>query len=111
MHLSGKTVRAEREPITSPDGEPRYLDTVKVPLRDEAGTITGLLGIGRDITAQVRLQQSLEKERTLLVTLVNGLPDLVYAKDRRGSLHPGQSRGRELHGSGRPGRPHREDRS
>lgn len=82
--LSGKIVRAEREPITSPEGEPRYLDTVKVPLRDEAGTITGLLGIGRDVTAQVRLQQSLEKERTLLVTLVNGLPDLVYAKDRQG---------------------------
>ena len=82
--LAGKIVRTDGEPIDSPGGEPRYLDTVKVPLRDEAGAIIGLLGIGRDVTTKVRLQQSLEKERTLLVTLVNGLPELVYAKDREG---------------------------
>jgi two-component system, cell cycle sensor histidine kinase and response regulator CckA len=82
--LAGKIVRTEGEPIEFTGGEPRYLDTVKVPLRDDTGTVIGLLGIGRDVTAGIRLQRSLEKERTLLATLVSGLPELIYAKDREG---------------------------
>jgi two-component system, cell cycle sensor histidine kinase and response regulator CckA len=79
--LGGATVRAEEEPANA-GNEIRWFNTVKLPLRSEEGQIIGLLGMARDITDRVRLQKNLEQERTLLLTLINSIPDLVYAKDR-----------------------------
>jgi PAS domain S-box-containing protein len=83
-------------------GEKRWLLTSKLPLRDQDGRITGLVGIGRDITGQKRteemLRQSsdelekqvakrtaeLSQERLLMRTLIDSLPDAIYAKDAAG---------------------------
>ncbi|MGZ9165295.1 MAG: PAS domain-containing protein, partial [Anaerolineales bacterium] len=32
------------------DGQPRWLSTTKVPMRDEAGSLIGIVGVSRDIT-------------------------------------------------------------
>ncbi|HVO42349.1 MAG TPA: PAS domain-containing protein, partial [Aggregatilineales bacterium] len=42
-------INAERRTI-SPDGSDRWVLTSKVPLKDAAGCVTGLIGISRDIT-------------------------------------------------------------
>lgn len=48
------------------DGVERVLLGMKIPLRDAAGQITGLVGIDRDITELKRIQQALEQANTLL---------------------------------------------
>ena len=115
--LEGKSIRASQEPSDF-GGETRYYDTVKVPLRDEGGTIIGVMGIGRNVTEQrrmederKRLQSSLERERTLLLTLINSLPDMVYIKDREEPIHPRQSRYCGFHARRGSLRPGRQDRS
>lgn len=47
---SGIPLINHEEPRVLPDGERRWNLTTKVPLRDAEGNITGIVGIGRDIT-------------------------------------------------------------
>ncbi len=48
----GETVHIPHDSIVLADGRPRVFDTWKVPLRDEAGAIRGLLCYSRDVTSQ-----------------------------------------------------------
>ncbi|QJW83397.1 PAS domain-containing protein [Ramlibacter terrae] len=52
---SGEVLEAE-ESMALPDGRWRHFLTRKMPLRDEAGRVAGLLGIARDITARKRAE-------------------------------------------------------
>jgi PAS domain S-box-containing protein len=63
-------------------GSERWLLTTKVPLVDRAGAITGIVGIGRDITERKRLERKVEQESALLHTVMNNIPDHIYCKDR-----------------------------
>ena len=38
--------------------------------------------MGRDITAQKRIEETLQQERILLRTVIDNIPDPIYAKDR-----------------------------
>jgi PAS domain S-box-containing protein len=53
------------------------MTATKVPLHDPHGTITGLVGISRDVTDVVRAEH-------LLHNLVESLPELVFVKDTQG---------------------------
>ncbi len=68
--------------IQRPDGEHRRIELIATPHRIGEGEISGTLGIFRDVTELRRLQQSLEQERSLLLSLIDNLPDYVYLKDR-----------------------------
>ncbi len=81
---TGEPVINREEYFIAPDGNKKWLLTSKFPIKDNAGNITGLLGIGRDITEMVKAHEVLEKERNLLRTLIENLPDLIYAKDKEG---------------------------
>jgi PAS domain S-box-containing protein len=61
-----------------------WLLTSKLPICDQNGKITGLVGIGRDITTSKLAEEALAHERSLLRTLIDNLPDAVYAKDAAG---------------------------
>lgn len=65
-------------------GEPRWLLTTKVPIRDVQGNITGLVGFARDITEQKLAREALANERTLLRTIIDALPHLIWVKDTEG---------------------------
>lgn len=58
---TGEPIIAKTEVLTGKDGVDRYLSTTKVPLRDEDGMIVGLVGCGRDVTEQHRMQVALEE--------------------------------------------------
>lgn len=72
----------EDYPAFTKSGELRWLRIIKVPLRNHEGQVTGILGINHDITALKSAQNSLEQERNLLRTVIDTIPDQIYAKDR-----------------------------
>ncbi len=75
--IVGKVERETR------DGEPdTWCSTTKMPLRNDKGDIIGTFGISRDVTLQVRAETELARERDLLKTIMNNIPDIIYVKDR-----------------------------
>jgi PAS domain S-box-containing protein len=48
-------------PVTKPDGTQTYRYSIKIPLFDEQGELTGLLGVGEDITERRRVEQDLQR--------------------------------------------------
>ena len=59
---TGRNLIGTEEHLSLPDGTKRWFSTTKVPLRDQEGNVTGLMGITRDIsslkTTEVRLRES-----------------------------------------------------
>jgi PAS domain S-box-containing protein len=64
--LSGGQPLEVEEPVPQPGGTERYWLTRKMPLRDEAGHLVGLLGIARDITQRKLAEQHSDATRLKL---------------------------------------------
>ena len=74
--------KVERE--TWREHEETWCSTTKLPLRDAAGNIIGTFGITRDVTKQMQAEAILARERDLLRTIIDNVPDLIFIKDRDG---------------------------
>jgi diguanylate cyclase (GGDEF)-like protein/PAS domain S-box-containing protein len=96
--LSGHAIINREELSMDSHGVQRWFLTIKVPLRAAAGDIVGMIGVSRDITERRRTQEALLEERTLLRTLVDALPDIVFTKDVNGRFTMCNAAG--LHHSG-----------
>jgi sigma-B regulation protein RsbU (phosphoserine phosphatase) len=88
---TGQPLVGIEEKETWPDGRVTWVSTTKMPLRDRSGRVVGTFGISRDITERRQIEQTLaertdelSKERLLLRTLIDNLPDAIYAKDAAG---------------------------
>ena len=66
---SGRTVEYE-EPATGAGGRAQTWLVRKLPLRDESGRVTGVLGIGRDITARKEATMRAEADRLKLLMAI-----------------------------------------
>ncbi|MGH8317462.1 MAG: methyl-accepting chemotaxis protein [Steroidobacteraceae bacterium] len=78
---SGRPLLAREEECRDPAGNLMHLETTKVPLRDAAGKVAGLVGIGRDITQRVAAARALDgavRESQEVIQAV-----LAGASDRR----------------------------
>ena len=82
--MHGEPVINREEYFLDDQGRKRWLLTSKLPLRDQGGKVVGLVGIGRDITKRKQAEETLDQERRLLRTLIDNLPDAIYAKDAAG---------------------------
>jgi len=82
--IHGEPVINREEYFLDDQGRKRWLLTSKLPLRDRDGKTIGLVGIGRDITKRKQAEETLDQERRLLRTLIDNLPDAIYAKDTAG---------------------------
>ncbi|WP_457639203.1 PAS domain-containing protein [Persephonella sp.] len=60
--LESKTSSHSIEKIKSASGEEIIFDVIKTPIRDRTGKIIAILGISRDITEFIRVQEELEKK-------------------------------------------------
>ncbi len=81
---TGETILAKIEQETYEDREDTWCSTTKVPLKDQSGKVIGTFGISRDVSEQKRAEQELARERDLLKTIIDNVPDLIYVKDRYG---------------------------
>jgi PAS domain S-box-containing protein len=55
---TGQPIVDKEEKETYPDGSTTWLSTTKVPVFDEAGRVTGIVGISRDITERKRAEEA-----------------------------------------------------
>ena len=63
---TGNPILNREEYLINPDGKKKWLLTSKVPVRDEKGNISGLVGIGHDITEKKRVDEEIKKNERLL---------------------------------------------
>ncbi|HEX5944041.1 MAG TPA: PAS domain S-box protein, partial [Anaerolineales bacterium] len=66
------------------DGRQIILSANSKVMRDEQGRITGITGSSHDITARKQAEEALKEERNLLRTLIDNIPDRIYAMDMQG---------------------------
>ncbi len=59
----------------------RWHLTTKIPIKNEKGSVTGLVCISSDITERKEFEEMLKKERNQLRTLIDNLPDMIFFKD------------------------------
>jgi PAS domain S-box-containing protein len=76
--LRGAPLLNKEEPRTDHQGVTLQILTTKIPLRDRSGTITGLVGISRDITELKRKEQALQEAREHVKTLRGLLPICAF---------------------------------
>lgn len=81
---TGRPIVGKIEKETFADGTTKWVNSTKVPLRDQYGRVIGTMGISRDISDLKRIQDHLTEEHRLLSTILNNVPDRVFAKNREG---------------------------
>ncbi|MBN1598236.1 MAG: PAS domain-containing sensor histidine kinase [Bacteroidales bacterium] len=87
--LSGKVKTIKRiHTITDGNDNKKYFQSTKIPLKNKIGQTIGIVGTFIDVTEQEVAKQDLaekhniiEKERNLLRTLMDHMPDTIYIKD------------------------------
>jgi diguanylate cyclase (GGDEF)-like protein/PAS domain S-box-containing protein len=68
------------------DGHRELLETTKIPMFDSAGQLTGVLGIGHDVTERNKTQEKLAESESHLRTIIDNEPECVKIVDADGSL-------------------------
>ena len=71
---SGIPIISREEPGIDSQGNPIWVMTTKVPLRDGSGQVTGLVGIGRDITLQKQIELETNRQKQYFESLVRNSP-------------------------------------
>lgn len=78
----GERIEAEERNVFSHSHEERYYWSVKVPLYDRNGRLTGMCGISTDITARRQLERDLRKQKGLLDTVLNNADAAIFMKNK-----------------------------
>ncbi len=88
VHEADQAVLREDRTIDLPDvqvyrgdGVACIRHVVKIPLHDERGQVTGVVGISEDVTERRRVEEELRSSRMLLQTVFDLLPLWVFVKD------------------------------
>ena len=78
---SGEPTIDEEQSYDQSTGRTAWHTTTRLPLRDGDGNVVGLVSIIRDVSKYREAEATLAKERNLLRTLIDTLPDSIFVKD------------------------------
>ncbi|MGB6222375.1 PAS domain-containing protein [Haloferula sp.] len=78
---TGKGISGFVEHETFADGKEGWVLTTKMPFRDRHGTIIGTFGMSSNVTELVETQNTLERERNVLRSLIDSFPDRIFVRD------------------------------
>ncbi len=87
LALSGKAVSDMETRHVDVGGREKHLSFTGKPRRDPDGRVVGARGTARDVTARVKarhVSRDLERHLSLLRSLINNTPDLIFYKDSEG---------------------------
>ncbi|WP_157269976.1 hybrid sensor histidine kinase/response regulator [Azohydromonas aeria] len=79
--MEGARAQEIEEPLPHPDGSLRVWLSRKMPLRDAAGAVVGLLGVSRDITERKRLERELQDSKDALQRILDSITDGLAVLD------------------------------
>jgi PAS domain S-box-containing protein len=89
--ISGAQPELKREQRSKTNDKVKHTITRKFPLINKTNKIIGIVGICSDVTDQqlanellTEKNEIIEKERKLLRTLIDNMPDAIYIKDEKG---------------------------
>ena len=74
------------EPLDLGNGNVRWLETSKVPLCDQQGRITGVLGVFQDVTERKNAAEALAASEREFRTLADNVPDNIMRYDCTGRV-------------------------
>lgn len=68
------------------NGKTLWLKTQKIPYRDSAGRVVGIIGFSENITAGKRAEDELLESRQRLSDIIDFLPDATFVMDEEGTV-------------------------
>lgn len=70
------------EPLISKNGKTYWLDTTKVPLRDNNGELMGVLVTTEDVTEKRAIEEQLKEKQANLTSIIENTDDLIWYVDK-----------------------------
>jgi len=95
---TGKPLINKIEKITRPGRRIRWVSATKVPVVDKDGRVTGIVGISRDISEQMQMEEELRSSEDQLRILFEFAPDAYYLNDLKGTFIDGNRAAEEMVG-------------
>ncbi|RJP85869.1 MAG: PAS domain S-box protein [Desulfobacteraceae bacterium] len=86
VYASGKPSKAVDWALIKKDGEKCHIDTSVSLVRDANQQPIGFHGIARDITARMRFEEVMQRERFFSESLINSMPGIFYLFDATGKF-------------------------
>ena len=77
----GQSVVSRIECVSAKGAPERWMTSTKVPIRDDSGRVTGIVGVSRDVTDWKRTVAALEKSRESFRMLFAAIPHAVWVYD------------------------------
>jgi PAS domain S-box-containing protein len=81
----GRSIRVEERSIDK-EGRVQYLDSIKAPIYDGDGNLTGLVCVARDVTERKKAGEALQRSEDKFRTLFESATDAIFILDVEGNF-------------------------